>query len=90
MNNASRWRSMTDEELDELQTAAKERRSLSPAEGRSEFPTPLPANASISGAIYWAFTILLQDNPLFLVLGVILIGWVVLRAALGFFGVVIM
>jgi len=34
--------------------------------------------------------VLRQDNPLFLCLGVLLGGWVILRSALGAFGISIM
>ncbi len=81
---------MTDEELAELQEAASERRSMRIAEDRHEYPVPQAAETTYSGAIYWAFTVLRQDNPLFLCLGVILSGWVILRSALGAFGIVIM
>lgn len=90
MTLSTRWRSMTDEELAELQEAAIERRSLRLAEHRHEYPNPQAAETSYSGAIYWAFTVLRQDNPLFLCLGVILGGWVILRSALGAFGISIM
>lgn len=90
MTRNTRWRTMTDEELSELQLAARERRRLRSPEDKAYYSAPQAAEETYSGAIYWALAVLAQDNPLFLCVSIILICWVLLRTALGAIGIIIL
>lgn len=70
----SRYRSMTDAELLELQAAAGERHAL-PSQERKEYSTPDAAQASVAGALYWTIRVYWQDRPFVLVGGVGLVVW---------------
>lgn len=59
----SKWRGMKDEELNELQAAAKARAALTDFEVRRLYKTPEAAESSIGGALYWVWTLLRQDKP---------------------------
>lgn len=74
-----RWRSMTDEELDELIFAAAERKALLPGE-RPSYPYPQATHVCAAAAAWWALQCLHQDRPFLLWGG--LGGWCLLGGSL--------
>ena len=61
-------RSLTDEELLELQTARHDRIRVRPEE-RDQFPPPIAANSCLNGGIWWTMAVLGQDKPWLIVVG---------------------
>ena len=83
----SKLRGMRDTELNELQAAAKDRAALTDFEVRRHYKTPDAAESSIAGALFWAWTLLRQDKPAFIVIALLALLWQSLRLAAGLFGV---
>lgn len=76
---------MTDLELEEIRAAAKGRKECGDVGSRKSFPAPSAANASVSGALYWAFVILRHDHPAVLLVGSIALLWQAIRITMSLF-----
>lgn len=86
-DGVSKWRGMEDRELAQLQAIAKDRARLASVEQRRLLKTPEAADNSLGGALYWAWVVLRQDHPAFVVIATILLLWQSVRTLAGFFGI---